>query len=175
MAHFFAICGDRGRGKTTALGQVVQALRKSGISVGGFLQPAVGDNGPTTGYQLMSLESGEIIPFARKGAPKPADGLGYEFQELGWGFAARQLLNASTQVLIVDELGRLEAQGGGHLPALKAAIPSRPARVYIFSVRRDCLAGIQAALDISIKAYPVAEKEKLTQAVLEIFRKEEEK
>lgn len=146
----FLIVGDRGAGKSTTAERAARRLVEAGVVVGGVLQPALRDGDERTGYGLRDLTSGEERPFARR-RPRPATSpteLGFEFDVQGWDWARRCILEArrSAGVLVVDELGRLEARGEGHLPALLEPLERERAEVWMLALRADEAEGILARL-----------------------------
>jgi nucleoside-triphosphatase THEP1 len=157
--HVVALVGARGSGKTSAVQRLSALLRERGVAVGGICQPA---HDGRRGYDLLDLASGARRPFARRrGQPQRPDAevdaaggaaLGFRFDPEGWGWAAQRLTQAwsSAEVLLVDELGKLEAAGGGHLAALAspfgrlaAVAPAHHPLVLVLAVQRSVLADVE--------------------------------
>jgi nucleoside-triphosphatase THEP1 len=101
-------------------------------------QPAVHHHGERVGYGLRDVATGCEQPFARRRTS--AAGRGFEFADELWAWARHRIVcrRAPRQVLIVDELGRLEAAGRGHLPALCEARSAGVAPLWLLAVRSDC-------------------------------------
>lgn len=139
-----AVVGDPGQGKTSCVSEVARRLREAGLQVGGIVQPAIVQGGRRVGYDLQDLATGERHPIARlredgrPGTPR------FVFEESGWAWAADRIRRArrDTDVLVVDELGRLEAIGAGHLPAIREALPGDRARWWVLAIRRDALPAV---------------------------------
>lgn len=145
-ARLVVVQGAPGAGKTTAVERLARALRDRGLAVGGVLQPAVEDDeGRRRGYDVLDLRRGQRRSLARR----KAEGRGYDFDGEGWAWAGERLARAQSRddVVVIDELGRLEARGEGHLPALRA-LSERPGRaaVLLAAVRADGLGDIVAQL-----------------------------
>lgn len=130
------VIGSRGAGKTTTLFQIALLLEERGLEVGGVVQPAVHEfpSAARTGYLLRDVHSGEDRVFARR-----REGSGFDFDPDGWDWARQRILQArsSMDVVVVDELGRLEAKGEGHLPGLEVPIEAERARIWLLGVRAD--------------------------------------
>lgn len=124
--------GGIGEGKTTAAIAVCKALIEQGTAVGGIVSPRIIDKNETVGYSIRNLLSGEESPFATLDPPGVAIGK-YYIQHSGIDFAQRAIdLAAHTvQVVLVDEVGRLELAGGGHAPALRTLLRSRALPILI--------------------------------------------
>jgi nucleoside-triphosphatase THEP1 len=143
-----AVVGSPGSGKTTFVGELLRLLRERGLEVGGITQPALTEEDQRVGYLLRDERTGEQRAFARR-KPKTAEGgLGFSFDAEAWSWAAERIREARSTVdlVVVDELGRLEARGEGHLPALLARAEQEHARVLLLSVRADCAPAIREAL-----------------------------
>ena len=145
MASWALISGERGEGKTSLVLRLVSRLREAGLRVDGFVQRALEDDeGTRTGYDLVRLGTGETAPLARRGPP-PADGrpavCHYVFDPEAFGRARAWLRDAAGQapVLVLDEIGRLEAAGGGHADAVHLALALPDPTVVILSVRAELL------------------------------------
>jgi nucleoside-triphosphatase THEP1 len=167
-ARILAVTGLRGSGKTTRAIELGRALSETGASVGGVVQPArfcAQSRGKSVeGYDLLDLATGERRPFARA-APRRGGGTergevtpesssnypelerlsGFEFDPEGWIWAGDRIRWAREhcEVLVVDEIGRLEAAGGGHLSALRDAVEQDRASRWILSVRSGIWTEIQ--------------------------------
>jgi nucleoside-triphosphatase THEP1 len=144
-ATLVVVTGGRGRGKTTTMARLTELLKKQGVDVGGIIQPALEGETQRVGYNLKDMTTGGERPLARR----KATGHGYDFDELGWHWAAERLKIAhrSQQVVMVDELGLVEAQGGGHLVAL-GQLQRKPGRasLLVAAIRQDSLEAIAARL-----------------------------
>jgi general stress protein 26/nucleoside-triphosphatase THEP1 len=114
------LAGGIGAGKTQTALRAVQRLREAGVRVGGVLAPRLTERGRTVGYAVLDLHSGEDRPFARSTPPGHPVGRFYVSDD-ALGFAAEALHDAirRDQIVVLDEIGRWELQGGGHAPALR--------------------------------------------------------
>ncbi len=108
------ISGEVGAGKTLVAKQLVAALKRLNIAVGGILSPRIVQDGATIGYTVCDLTSGEERPFAALHPPGIVVGRFFVDQE-ALGLARRAIEGAArnAQVVFVDEVGGLELQGAG--------------------------------------------------------------
>lgn len=133
-----AMVGGRETGKSSALAALVMEIEKRGLGVGGVLQPAVHEGGERIGYDLLDVADGSRFPFARKKPVVGPDELSFEFDPRGWTWARDRIREARwhADLLVVDELGKLEARGEGHMAALGAPFWSdERAPVWVLSIR----------------------------------------
>jgi len=132
-----AVVGAPRTGKTTLTLRVLERLNERALSVGGVTQPAIGAGAHPAGYMVRCAASGKERLLATR---RDRGQRGFCFQEQGWTWAQECIHHArlSAEVLVVDELGRLESRGEGHLPALLATVPGERVRVYLLAVRADC-------------------------------------
>ena len=147
-----AITGDRHIGKTTALMEIYQTCRQLDMDICGFIEKAIFENGQRAGYEFVDLETGETCAVARKKRvidkthSEQAQQMGYEFYDAAWEWAAHRIfLSQSRHILIADELGRLEAQNLGLMPALCLSLQNYP-RHLIAAVRGDALDRIESRI-----------------------------
>jgi len=156
-----AVTGPQGVGKTTALGAAVAELAAAGVPCGGVLQPVVWSDGCREGYDLVPFgpdgtPAADVAAALSPGAPgrlplaRRAPG-GFAFDPRGFDAATRAIAaaRAACAVLVVDEVGRLEAGGGGHLPALLLPRPidapgGEP--TWLLAVREDALPRLEPRL-----------------------------
>lgn len=143
-SRLVAVVGSPHTGKTTLLTRLARRLQQAGVPVGGVVQQAVFRNGKRTGYHLHDLQSGEEFALARATAKGNGCGLSFTFAPAGWEWTRRHLEKHARRcrVLVLDEMGLLEARGEGHLPALQYILTECPPEVCLLGVRADCAATI---------------------------------
>lgn len=110
------LTGARGAGKTRLCQQLAAEAQRSGLDAAGVISPAVFENGQKVGIEVQDVRSGERRLLAHRPLPGQSGGTftpGWAFdrQTLEWG---NEILGAvgKCDVLIVDELGPLELEGG---------------------------------------------------------------
>lgn len=133
-------------GKTTFLERALPAWRERGLACDGFLSPAeTGRGGP--GYDLLEIGTGRRRPFLCREGGAGAERVG------PYAFVPETLERARTIIreagpdglLIVDEVGPRELEGGGLWPALRGALAARPGKLLLV-VREGILADVSARL-----------------------------
>jgi len=140
------LAGPVHAGKTTFLERALPAWRERGLACHGFLGPAVMDGGGT-GYDLLEIGSGRRRPYLRRRGEAGAERVG------PFVFVSETLERARTIIrdagpgglLIVDEVGPLELEGGGLWPALRGVLASRTGPLLLV-VREDILDEFAARL-----------------------------
>ncbi len=136
-----AVTGGRHVGKTTALKQFYAEGCRMGMRIYGVVENAVFDGEHRSGYEFMDLLTKETCAAARR-----TESPGYCFFEQAWVWAESKLkISQGYDVLIVDELGRIEAQNEGWMPMLCRSLERYP-RHLIASVRDDALPDIESIL-----------------------------
>ena len=132
-----AITGGRHVGKTTALLDIYKQAAANQLDIAGFVEMAVFDGDERTGYQFVDICTKECCEVAKRRHPH-----GYEFYDAAWQWAEQKLRASETHdILMIDELGRLEADNRGLMPALCASMTRRP-RHLIAAIRGDALESI---------------------------------
>ncbi len=144
-AHGFALVAPPRRGKTRTVGALGARLRARGVAVAGVIQPASPPRGRVRRYDVESLATGERRLLAERRSDGVADGVGFAFHPAAFAWAARELERPGP-VLLLDELGWLEADGEGHLPALWRALAAPGRRALVLGVREDVFAALSARL-----------------------------
>jgi nucleoside-triphosphatase THEP1 len=121
------IAGPKGAGKTATLKAHFES-RKQGD---GIVQERVLDGKRVVGYQLRRLATGETCPLAFERRRIPPDWVEethhgrFSFSSEGLAFAqrvVRDVLASDVEPLYLDEIGKLELEGGGHAESLREAL-----------------------------------------------------
>ncbi|MBQ8036386.1 MAG: hypothetical protein IJ268_05275 [Proteobacteria bacterium] len=146
-----ALTGGLHVGKTTTARKLFDCLDTQGFDVVGVVENAVFVAQARIGYNFEALgdlgefgveHSDRVWPVARR---EGADGR-YVFMPDAWVRAERWMRASEChEVLVIDELGRLEAGGGGLMPALRASLGRAPRHV-IAAVRRDAVKEIECQI-----------------------------
>lgn len=118
------VTGRRSRGKTTAVGRVVEILRREGLGVGGILAPGELREGRRWSVDLLDLESGRRVPMATRDPASPWPTLGSfrvnpEALEVGHRALSPEVARRC-DLVVVDEVGPWELAGEGWAGALEA-------------------------------------------------------
>lgn len=154
-----AVTGPVGAGKTTRLAELAAGAEGEGRAVEGFLALAEGRAEVHTeaeasggrgaeAYRLRWLASGEETPFARRDeAARAETGVPYRFEAEAFAQtrAWAQALPQGSGLIILDEFGKAEAGGGGHLALWPHVEASSPA-VVVIAVREGCVDRVAARL-----------------------------
>ena len=125
------------------------------MDICGFVERAIFKNDQRIGYDFIDPETDETCAVARKvniseigENANVSRTMGYRFYDEAWGWAETRIRQSeSHSIVIVDELGRLEAQNLGLMPALCDSLRQYP-RHLIAAVRGDALHDIEAYLGL---------------------------
>jgi nucleoside-triphosphatase THEP1 len=116
------ISGPSGSGKTTWCAKIITQARALGMTVGGFICPAVIQNGKKIGIDLMNVASGEKRHLGIRSSDTSKNTIGgWQMDEsvLTWGNEIIAALK-DEDILIIDEIGPLELEKGlGYWQALQ--------------------------------------------------------
>jgi nucleoside-triphosphatase THEP1 len=145
MPAWLGVTGSVGAGKSTLLRSLAAATRRrwrlAGVLSRGGERAVAG--GPAEDYWIRHPADGGELPWARR----QAEG-GYEFSFANLDRLVERLereLGDGAELVLLDELGRLEARGEGLAGAARATLDSAAA-LLVTAVRKDQLAGIAAHL-----------------------------
>ncbi len=132
------ITGPIGAGKTHTAKVLAHKIKSLGVSVGGVIQPRHEDG---ESYLLEDVATGRRWRFASFDPHRPEGKTGYRFFEQGWTIAASRLQWAALHmsVVMLDEVGLLEADGKGHWSAFRHGFDNGSARLWVLVVRKDRL------------------------------------
>jgi len=146
------VTGARDCGKTTALVEAVEELKRLGHRVAGFVQPAERHDDEKNAYFVRDVATGEEAPLARKLAlGRGLAGTRFEFDPAGFALARRALARvASGDVLVVDEMGPLELSGEGHMQPVRVALATPGLAGAVVCIRDHLLPPLRQVLGIEI-------------------------
>jgi nucleoside-triphosphatase THEP1 len=153
QAHsIFLVTGSVQGGKTTFLFELVELLKKRGLSLGGFLAKGSFENGKRSAFVLHNIENGTELAMAS--VHETAQWLKYRrfwfnpdaFKEgMEW---IRLCLLQKPDVLVIDEVGPMELEGSGWSEVLESLINS-PVSVQLWSVRESLIGEVMEHWSIS--------------------------
>ena len=133
----FIITGSVGEGKTTQIQQIVETLKDQNISTGGILSPRIVEDGDTRGYDLVDITTNERVAFLRKSGDKKLPQIGsYSIlpEAIQKGNEALENSQNNHQVVVIDEVGRLELNNEGWAEHIRHLLSSSKSHL-ILSVR----------------------------------------
>ncbi len=121
----FIITGSVGEGKTTHIQNIVETLKNQNISIGGILSPRILENGITAGYDVVDIMTNDRAAFLRKTDDEKSPEIG-SYSILSEGIqtgrkALKKSLN-NNQVVVIDEVGRLELNNKGWAEDIKSLL-----------------------------------------------------
>ena len=144
------LTGAVGAGKTTAAERVVDLARRRGLVCGGLLAPALTDRrGSKVGIWGVDLLTGERRTLARNDRELGGPRIGvYSFDDdaLTWAAGVIERARGACDLLIVDEIGKLELWSHTGLASVVPRLASGEARRSLALVRASLLAELQARL-----------------------------
>ena len=110
------LIGDRHSGKTSTCRRLVESARARGLTVGGILAPALHEGGRCIGYEVVDLATGQSTHLATSAGSGVEQTGRFHFlaEGLTLGRAALEsTIEPAPQLVMVDEVGQLELDGGG--------------------------------------------------------------
>lgn len=162
MAGWSAIIGSIRANKGGYAWRIAQALAHRGFQVGGFVQePLRESDGTVIGWDLVRLLDRETHPLARVSHEPHL--CSWRFDERGFHAAASWLSEPGLDVVVIDSVGKLEAAGTGHYPALSAHVLAPDGPHVIACIRDTSLATIVLGLPDPIASLEVPASTAATQ------------
>jgi nucleoside-triphosphatase THEP1 len=134
------LTGPIGGGKTTFLRSVVIRLGVEQIPFDGYLSERVLEGGELRGYDLTDLRTGVRLPFLRRSGPREWPAVGQFVMDPNGLAAAERIIarGLPADLLILDELGRLESEGRGVWP-VACPVLADPRRDSLVVIREGLL------------------------------------
>jgi nucleoside-triphosphatase THEP1 len=145
------LTGAIGAGKTSAAGRVVDLARRQGIACGGILAPALLDaSGAKVGISAVDLLSGERRTLAHMSQTLGGPRVGpycFDATVLAWAADAIELAIGRCDLLVVDEIGRLELESGIGLASILPRVAAEcSAQRWLVVVREELLPALRSRL-----------------------------
>lgn len=145
MIRWALVTGNKGDDKPARLRKVIERLEARGLSVGGVVQQPLDDQDGRSGYVARELRGEGRVALARK-ARASDEGDPRSQLVCSFAFDAESLARVrgwverdarTCDVVVIDEVSKLEVSGGGHHDSVLAALAG-PALV-LLCVRADQL------------------------------------
>jgi nucleoside-triphosphatase THEP1 len=145
-ARWALLAGGKGTGKSSVASRVATELAQRGVVVGGVVQDAIEEDGDRVGYRARHVGGTESVVVGRKGAAPPdADPealcsfCSFVFDPRAFDRAHGWIRQgvASADVVIIDEVSKLEVAQGGHCAAIREALAGKA--IVLLVVRADQL------------------------------------
>jgi nucleoside-triphosphatase THEP1 len=150
-AQIGLLTGPVGVGKTAVAERVVGLARRQGLVCGGLLAPAMLNScGQKAGIWGVDAGSGERRILARTDRELGGPTVGpYSFDETALAWAASVVVSAigACELLVVDEIGRLELERGLGLAPILPRLAAGEAPRSLVLVREYLLAELQSRLE----------------------------
>ncbi len=144
------LAGRVGVGKTTIAERVVGLARRQGVACGGFLTPAMMNRcGQKVGIWGVDARTGERRIMARTERDLGGPSVGpysFDADALDWALAILDREVAACDLLVVDEIGKLELWKGTGLAPILPRLASAEAGTALILVRDFLLDELQAHL-----------------------------
>ncbi len=144
MARWAVMAGPKGSGKSTHALELTERLRARGLRVAGFVQVACDLGDDQRGYDLRRLTDAASAALARpSGVERPGKEL-----FCSWVFDQQAFRTANdwvqrdavlADVVVVDEVSKLEASGKGHHDIIRWLLARDAPQVVVLCVRSDQL------------------------------------
>lgn len=137
------LTGERQSGKTSLILKLMQHLTRQGCSLSGIVCPGLWQGDQRSGFELLELDTGRKSFLAQRVPGLQPVPFMFDAHSLERGKKALDVSRCQhAEVIIVDELGRLELVGAGWAPCLQSLLDlSRPMQVWV--VRKNLLEQIE--------------------------------
>ncbi len=145
LPQIFIISGSIGQGKTSCVKKIAEILRTQKINIEGILSVRVMEEDKTTGYDIVDIKSGERKTFLRSTGQESFERIGnYFIYPEGIKRGNEILQNSGTNdcdLVIIDEVGRLELDNRGWAGSLRDLLSSSCPRIFL-TVRDSFVEGV---------------------------------
>ena len=137
------LTGERHGGKTGLAMEIIAQARAKGLHVAGIASPGLWEGGQRSGFDILELDTGQRYPLSRRIQGLRPMPFMFDAQALSKGKAAlSQSRCRDADLLVVDEVGPWELEGGGWADRLPGLLSLHPP-VQIWVVRRSLAQAVQ--------------------------------
>ncbi len=137
------ITGLPGSGKTYVLQKVIEMLEDSGLSIGGMISDPIREGRYKTGCSVRDLVTGDSEIFASRDIESRivVEKLGVDIESLEKiGVNAIKRASETCDIIVIDEVGKLEVESPGFVAAVKEALEvGKPMLITIHKKSRNPL------------------------------------
>lgn len=104
------VTGPPGCGKSTLASRVIERARDKGLRVGGIITPEIREGGVRKGFLIVDLFTGEkeLMASVGEGAPRVGKYVVHVNAIAGLGFRALMRAAEEADIIVVDEIGKME-------------------------------------------------------------------
>lgn len=115
MPEVHIIAGEQGSGKSTLMKQLLHSARSAGILCGGFIAIGFWRGDTRSGFDLMLVSSGRVLPFCRDQQQEgwiPLRRFFFSPETLATGIEEISVaMDQPTGLWLIDEIGPIDLEG----------------------------------------------------------------
>ncbi|MBS7287572.1 MAG: NTPase [Candidatus Freyarchaeota archaeon] len=118
------VTGPPGCGKSTLAVKIIERAQSKGLKVGGVITPEVRKGGTRKGFLIVDLLTGEnkIMASVGEGSPRVGRYVVYTSAVAGLGFRALRRAVEEADIIVVDEIGKMELIVDSFSQAVREAV-----------------------------------------------------
>lgn len=134
----FILTGEKHEGKTTYAAALAEALKKRGITIGGFLAPGKFENNRRSEFDILDLKTGNQKPLCSINRTQGESIGPFRFDPAGQQFGNQILAPENLEgieLVFIDEIGPLEIKDQGWTAAINNLMDI-PNRTHIWIIRK---------------------------------------
>lgn len=133
------VTGDIGAGKTACLKKTISGLKQNNISVSGIICERIIAGNDTIGYDVVDISTGTRWPFLSKTGENTQAKVGsYFINDSSFKIGEKRFRKCNTDVIVFDEIGKLELAGDGWAKSLKHTL-NTDYNCLLLTLRKDIL------------------------------------
>lgn len=172
MGAAFLLTGRPGVGKTTVIQAVVARL---GAGAGGFYTTEIREGGRRTGFRLIALDGRVgILASVNTLGPYRVGRYGVRLQDLeriGVEALRRAVEQPGVEVVVIDEIGRMELFSPAFRQAVQGALASpKPVLATVMARSQPWVDAIKARSGVTLMEVTVANRQALPDQILRWLR-----
>ena len=139
----FLLTGERGEGKTTTLGRVIERLRDEGMVISGIITHGTVKNGIRDSFTVVNVRTNIGVQLCSRETGTGGERCGaflFNAKGLMHGFQALSLESAEgADLVVIDEVGHLELRGEGWTTCIDTLTAETDRIPMVWVVRKNSL------------------------------------